>query len=361
LIDKKNFYNIKTGHTFRASFLFVVSIFLVVILSGCQSDHVTELPSFALSGSTMGTTYSITVVEPAPEINSEILQRSIDTLLQDLNQQMSTYIAGSEISRFNQIETQLWHSISPEFLEVILLSQNISKLSDGYFDISIGPLVELWGFGKKESSSVPDDIAIENAKQRVGWQHLQIDTAKQQISKAVDLWLDVSAIAKGYGVDKVAELLDQTGIENYLVEIGGEMRVSGINAKQRPWRIGIETPTLGQRGVQQVIELNDYSVATSGDYRNFFEENGQRFSHTIDPNTGKPVRHNIASVTVIEKSAAKADALATALNVLGEEKALQLAEKEQLAAFFIFYDNKNSGERYLIHYTDAFIPFLVEN
>jgi thiamine biosynthesis lipoprotein len=337
-----------------------VALIILFSIIGCQPNQSTELSAFTISGPTMGTRYNITVVDSENDNLSKSLQKEVDVLLINLNQQMSTYISDSEISQFNSKAINQSFSISEDFLKVVALSQEISALSEGFFDISIGPLVELWGFGKTEKSGVPSDSEIENARSQVGWQELTVDFENISLTKSIQLSLDVSAIAKGYGVDRVAALLDEKGIENYMVEIGGEMKVKGHNSQETSWRIGIETPTVGQRQVQQIIKIDSHAVATSGDYRNFFEENGQRFSHTIDPNTGYPVRHNIASVTVIAESAARADGLATALNVLGEEKALELARKENLSAFFIFYQNENDVEQYRIEYTPQFKQYLIQ-
>ncbi len=311
----------------------------------------------------MGTTYSITLVSPPDNLVQTDLQKDIDDLLNSLNQQMSTYISTSEIMRFNEAPIDQWQKVSPEFLDVVVLSQKISGLTNGRFDITVGPLVELWGFGKKqhkgEASQIPDAIEIDAAKSRVGWQNLTTNIESQSIKKSIPLWLDVSAVAKGYAVDKLAELLQQQySVESFLAEIGGEMRVHGKNPQKKQWRIGIEKPALLQKEAQELVQLTNKAIATSGDYRNYFEEGGQRFSHTIDPLTGRPVKHTIASVTVIADTTAEADALATGLNVLGEQAAITLATKENVAAYFIFYDNENPTAGYRTVFTDAFKPFL---
>lgn len=351
---------------------FLLIVFVLATL-GCSQDS--QGPSISFSGSTMGTTYRVKLVPSAPEHIPVRLQAKVEPLLAALNQQMSTYIDRSDIMHFNRMAVDQWYPVAPEFLAVITLSQEISQLTQGGFDISIGPLVELWGFGRQHgakqqgSQAIPQQSAIEEAKSRVGWQFLLVDKERSAIKKTRPLWLDVSAIAKGYGVDQVAALLDVEGVEHYLVEIGGEMRLKGLSPRGEPWRVGIEVPSLLQQQAQQVLQLSDKAIATSGDYRNFFEEGGQRYSHTISPLTGHPVRHQIASVTVVSDSAARADALATALNVLGEDEALALAEREGLAAYFILYDNQGeangqtgkTGQKdrhYKTFYTDRFSEFL---
>ncbi len=349
---------IKTGLVFKASFLFVVFTFSFVV-SSCAREK--SLEAIYINGPTMGTSYNITLVSPPESIQQASLKQNIDELLKAVNQEMSTYIVNSDIMQFNQKSSGASQKINDDFLQVLLLSQSISELTDGYFDITIGPLVELWGFGRNQKQQVPSAEAINEAKSRVGWQYLSIDSENKTIQKQRPIWLDVSAVAKGKAVDKVAELLETKGVQHFLVEIGGEMRVKGFNRQQQLWRVGIEAPSLLQKQAQQLVQFTDKAIATSGDYRNYFEENGKRFSHTIDPNTGMPIRHNIASVTVIADTAARADALATALNVLGEEAALALANKEQLAAYFIFYDDTQSEENssgYRIVYTNSFKQFI---
>lgn len=324
----------------------------------CAEDA--QLESTYLRGSTMGTSYNITLLDLPSELNPSKLHAQIDQRLADLNQQMSTYIEDSDIIRFNRLEADTPFKVKTDFFKVLKLSQSIAESSEGYFDITIGPLVELWGFGRKQKREVPDDEAIANALAKVGWKYLALDTNTQTISKSRDLWLDVSAVAKGYAVDTLVELLEAQGLQHFLVEIGGEMRVKGLNSSQQAWRIGIETPSLLQKKAQQLVLLSNKAIATSGDYRNYFEQNGERYSHTLDPASGRPIKHNIASVTVISDTAAEADAWATALNVLGEEKALALAADLKLAAYFILYADtqKNDGPAYRIEKTKAFESFL---
>jgi thiamine biosynthesis lipoprotein len=308
----------------------------------------------------MGTSYHITVVNPPDNIDKYELQIDVDKLLIGINKQMSTYISDSEISIFNNSPINQWQVISQDFFSVLELSQSISVLTNGRFDITVGPLVDLWGFGARsnDDQKIPDQQLLDRIMPNIGWKNLILDKKNTSIKKLRPISIDLSAVAKGFGVDKVAELLSSKKIDNYLVEIGGEVKAKGLNKENEPWRLGIETPSLLQKSVQKVVKLTDQAIATSGDYRNYFEENGNRFSHTIDPISGSPVRHNIASVSIIADTAAKADALATALNVLGEKAALDLSEKENIAAYFILYDNENSDKKYRVVYSTAFIPFL---
>lgn len=324
---------LKTRCVLRASFLFVLlSSFL---LNACSRS----LESMVLSGETMGTSYHITIVVPSHRSIAELspLQQLIAQELMKINQLMSTYIPDSELSLFNQLPENQWYSVSPETMTVIDYSLYLSVLSNGKFDVTVSPLISLWGFGAKGQTDFPSDDAILQAKQRVGWQSLVVDKDNQRIKKEKPLSVNLSAIAKGYGVDRIALLLEEQGIHNYLVEIGGEIRVKGKNKAQQLWRIGVESPSYYQSGIQEIIQLNNKSVATSGDYRNFFERDGVRYSHTIDPETGEPVIHNIASITVLADSAMEADGLATAFMAMGEDKAIALATKHNIPVYILLY------------------------
>lgn len=331
---------------YRALILLSTSIFFLV---SCQQKA--SVVSF--NGKTMGTTYNITVVGSPQGINTalskmqyEQLIATVDKKLRHINQLMSTYIPDSEISRFNQAAHGEWFSVSPETLQVIQYSLYLSEITQGLFDITVSPLIELWGFGKTGSTEFPTPSAIEAALAMVGWQHLHVDEINSRIKKLKPLTIDLSAIAKGYGVDVISDLLEEQGINNYLVEIGGEIRVKGINPEQQLWRIGVETPSVFQTGAQKVIALEDVSVATSGDYRNFFEREGIRYSHTIDPRTGRPVIHDIASITVLANTAMAADGLATAFMALGEQGALRLAEELSLPVYILRYQKDVFSESF---------------
>jgi thiamine biosynthesis lipoprotein len=334
----------------RASFLFVV--ISVLIVSACSKAP----ESLSLNGATMGTTYHITIVIP-PEVHLPSLtklQILIDKELLKINQLMSTYIPNSEISLFNQLSVDEWYPISGETLGVLNYSKSLSELSEGKFDITVSPLINLWGFGAKGEQAFPDDDAIAQARAKVGWESLLIDDTMQRIKKQKPLTINLSAVAKGYGVDYITKILESKGINNYLVEIGGEIRVKGKNQRQLLWKIGVESPSLFQSGVQKVISVDNKSVATSGDYRNFFEKDGIRYSHTIDPYTGKPVVHNIASITVVADTAMEADGLATTLMVMGEEKALALATQLNIPIYILLYKN----DTFSVSYSPSFSPYL---
>lgn len=310
------------------------------------------------SGSTMGTTYTVKAVQVPESIDSAALQTQVEDILAEVNGQMSTYDANSELSRFNQSETTDWVTVSPELAQVVQQALRISRLSRGAFDVTVGPLVNLWGFGPEMSADeLPAKAALEAALARVGYQRLHARLTPPALKKdGADIYVDLSAIAKGYGVDRLAEYLEAQGIDHYLVEIGGELRGKGLNPAGVPWRVAIEKPDPGQRAVQRVIEISDQAIATSGDYRNFFEKDGQRYSHAIDPETGQPVRHELASVTVVNPSALEADAWATALLVLGPQQGAQLAEEQNLAAFLLVLNDMDINEKS----TSRFTHYLVD-
>lgn len=310
--------------------LWFISVSLVIV--GCSNKP--EI--IQISGSKMGTTYHITVV--ADQLPPNDLEQHIDRLLSSVDRSMSTYKKDSEISRFNQLPVGQSLVISQEFADVLMISQEIWQLSGGAFDPTVGPLVDLWGFGPKATSdSVPSDQDIAAARENTGFDGVVLSGLNLFKQKAVEL--DLSAVAKGYAVDRVSDFLEMNALPDYLVEVGGEIRVSGSNPEGMPWRVAIEQPQL-LASVNKIVDVTNISVATSGDYRNYFERDGVRYSHTIDPRTGKPIRHNLALVTVLNTSCAQADAWATAFSVLGAERSIELAEKLDVAMYMLVRDNE---------------------
>jgi FAD:protein FMN transferase len=308
----------------------------------------------AISGETMGTTYHVRYVSANPQHNPERVKEAVDAVLVQVNARMSTYDPNSELSRFNQRLQTTPVVISRALEQVLRRALEIAVESDGALDVTVGPLVNLWGFGPQARlEKVPTDAELAAIRERVGYQLLTLEN--HQISKQVpELYVDLSTIAKGYGVDRVALLLEQLEIQNYLIEIGGEMRMKGSKPGAEPWRIAIEKPISTERSVQRVVELADAAVATSGDYRNYYERDGVRFSHIIDPHTGKPIQHNLVSVTVITSNCMDADAYATALTVMGPQRALEFAEQKQLAVLLITREEDGFKE----HTSTAFARYL---
>lgn len=298
----------------------------------------------SVSGETMGTTYHIRYVTANPRHAPEKVKERVDAVLQQINSQMSTYDPQSELSQFNQRHTTEPVVVSRSLETVVRRALEIGAETNGLLDVTVGPLVNLWGFGPlARPDKVPSEDELAAVQDQIGYQYLSVDN--HQLRKAIpDLYVDLSTIAKGYGVDRVAVLLEQMEITNYLVEIGGEMRMKGSKPGSKPWRIAIEQPISLDRAVQRVIEPGNSAVATSGDYRNYFEENGVRYSHIIDPRTGYPIQHNLVSVTVITDTCMDADAYATALTVMGPEQALAFAEQKGLAVLLVTRENDTFKE-----------------
>jgi len=337
-----------------------IKLMLIILLSisitACFPSNNSPEKEVLLQGRTMGTTYNIKVVATPGQVESLNLHDKIDVVLKQVNQEMSTYIPDSEISLFNQSNSDDVFEISSSFARVLKESIRIGELSQGKLDITVGPLVNLWGFGPEQRpDKVPSDSLIATTLARIGLKKLHLDGNK--LSKDIpNLYIDLSATAKGYGVDRVAELIEANGINNYLVEIGGEMRLKGFKRTGELWAIAIEKPILDpsgeQRAVHQIVIPKDKAVATSGDYRNYFEADGQRFSHIIDPTTGKPINHNLVSVTVIHSSSMTADGLSTTLMVMGTEQGLKFAVENKLAALFISKTEHGFSEQFTVKFKE---------
>lgn len=335
-------------------FLLPVGLVLATLSFCSRSDL--DLEQYVIRGSTMGTSYTVKIVKPeGSPFDQTLLANEIDSLLQDVNQIMSTYIDNSELSQLNAAPAGEWIPLSDDLYQVLHVAQTLSEKSGGAFDITIGPLVNLWGFGPEHNQSdIPPDEDIAERQQRIGFEHIELREQPPAIRKNREkMYIDLSAIAKGWGVDQVAEYIEAATHFNYLVEIGGEIRARGVNAKNQPWRIGVSSPDT-QFLVQKVIDVQDRGVATSGDYRNYFEKDGVRYSHTIDPRTGRPISHNLVSVTVVHPQCMMADAYATTIDVMGPDSGLELAEQENLPVFLIvktddgFEEQMTSSFKHLI-------------
>ncbi|MFD2179425.1 FAD:protein FMN transferase [Veronia pacifica] len=323
---------------------------LMLSVAGC--DKAPELVH--LKGSTMGTYYSVKFTDEGNLPDAKAIQAEIDKRLELVNDQMSTYRKNSELSRFNQSRDSKPFEVSADTAKVITEALRINKLTEGSLDITVGPLVNLWGFGPEgRPDRVPSAEQIAERRAIVGIEHLSVDGNKLE-KDIPELYVDLSSIAKGYGVDVVANYLASIGAQNYLVEIGGELQLKGLNQEGKPWKIAIEKPTAGLQSVQEIIAPGDMAMATSGSYRNYFEENGVRYSHTIDPKTANPIKHRLVSVTVLDKSCMTADGLSTGFMVLGAEKARELANKENIPAFFIVKTDEGFDEIA----SDAFAKYL---
>jgi FAD:protein FMN transferase len=300
-----------------------------------------------LSGPTMGTYYDVKIAQYPAGIPDESIQRGIEEVLGKVVAEISTYDASSELSRLNQNPSTDWIPISENLLEVISEGQRLSELSHGAFDITIGPLVNLWGFGPEHrAAAVPAADAVQEARARVGYGKLQLRTSPPAIRKQRgDIYIDLSALGEGYGAQRVAAYLDGLGVSSYMVAIAGTLRVKGLKADGGPWKVAIEEPSPDRRIVDKIVRITDAGISTSGDYRNFFEEGGKRYSHEIDPKTGAPVSHRLASVTVVGTDLTRTDGLATMLMVMGEKDGPELAQAEGIPALFIIHEGSGFSER----------------
>lgn len=314
----------------RRSFL----ILSTAALAACNFED--EVLKF--TGKTMGTHYHVVALRGGKAVDREALAAAIDSALADVTVEMSNWDAASEISRVNAAGTETMR-LSPALTDLMANANAVHRASDGRFDVTVGPLIDLWGFGAAGvAPHVPADVEIAEALALTG-QTRVLTLEGDKLSKSVagaEIYLP--AIGKGHGVDRVAAAVRSFGIENFMVEIGGDLYTAGHNADGTPWHIGIESPVAGARSVYDVVDVSNLGMATSGDYRNFFEADGTRYSHIIDPTTGRPITHNTVSASVLTENAMLADAWSTAMLVLGRERGLQIAEEQDLAVVFIDRD-----------------------
>lgn len=329
----------------RTLWIRTLGLLAVLALGACEGapDKVT------LQGQTMGTYWRVSYLAEGGAPAPAAVKTQLEDALVAVNASMSTWDPQATISQFNNGESLEPFPIEPAFATVVAAAQAVSAASGGAFDVTVGPLIDLWGFGAggERRAAPPSAEAIGEAQARVGFGKLVVRADPPSLQRtAPGVEVDLSALAKGYGVDVLAAVLGEAGLGNYLVDIGGEVRARGVNDRGVPWRIGVEVPDPSARGlVQEALPLKDLSLATSGDYRNFFEADGVRYSHTIDPRTGYPIPQRVASVTVAHREALWADAWATAMNVLGPEAGLALAERQTLPVLFILYDGEGFERR----------------
>jgi thiamine biosynthesis lipoprotein len=295
-------------------------------------------------GETMGTTWSVNAVLPEGA-HDAVIEHGIQAEVDRVVAQMSTYEADSDLSRFNRAPPGTWQTLPPEFFTVLRYALSLAKDSGGAYDPTVGPLVNLWGFGpEKRPHDAPDAAAaIAAARARVGWAKIELDDVHRRAFQPGGVYVDLSSVAKGFGVDQVARFLDRSGVKAYLVEVGGELRAHGRKPDGSPWHVGIERPgaAAGAVGdpdeVGRIVSLADKAIATSGDYRHFFESGGKFFSHHIDPRSGYPVAHRVASVSIVSDDCMHADSLGTTMTVLGPEEGMAYAKRRGIAVLFILY------------------------
>ncbi|EMB9110513.1 thiamine biosynthesis lipoprotein ApbE [Klebsiella quasipneumoniae] len=332
-----------------------------VLFSGCDSATTPATPASTatvLDGKTMGTFWRVSVIG-VDEAKAQALRAKVQAQLDADDRLLSTWKNDSALMRFNHAaDTRPW-PVSEAMADIVTLSLRIGAKTDGAMDITVGPLVNLWGFGPdKQPVATPDAQAIAAAKARTGLQHLQVinQSGRQFLQKDIpDLFVDLSTVGEGYAADHLARLMEQEGISRYLVSVGGALVSRGMNGEGKPWRVAIQKPTDRENGVQAIVDINGHGISTSGSYRNYYELDGKRISHVIDPQTGQPITHKLVSVTVIAPTALEADGWDTGLMVLGPEKAQQVVREQGLAVYMIVKE----GEGFKTWMSPQFRTFLV--
>lgn len=332
-----------------------------VLFSGCDSATTPATPASTatvLDGKTMGTFWRVSVIG-VDEAKAQALRAKVQAQLDADDRLLSTWKNDSALMRFNHAaDTRPW-PVSEAMADIVTLSLRIGAQTDGAMDITVGPLVNLWGFGPdKQPVATPDAQAIAAAKARTGLQHLQVinQSGRQFLQKDIpDLFVDLSTVGEGYAADHLARLMEQEGISRYLVSVGGALVSRGMNGEGKPWRVAIQKPTDRENAVQAIVDINGHGISTSGSYRNYYELDGKRISHVIDPQTGQPITHKLVSVTVIAPTALEADGWDTGLMVLGPEKAQQVVREQGLAVYMIVKE----GEGFKTWMSPQFRTFLV--
>ena len=327
---------------------------VLLAMAACRTAG-TSPGTVEFRGPTMGATWSVKVVERDRVLDvaaRRALHGDLRRELERIDALMSTWKRDSELSRFNETTSLAPVPLALETFEVLRWSAEVSALTGGAFDVTLAPLVEAWGFGATEPGGAPTAERIEALREAVGMRWLALDPVARRVSKRrPDVRCDVSAIAPGYAADRLAALLSRHGLEDFLVDVGGELVARGHNDAGRRWQVAVERPQVAGRSIARMVPLSGRAIATSGDYRKYREVNGERVTHLIDPRSGRPLRHRLASVTVVDDLAVRADALATGLLVLGRDDGLALAERLNLAVLFL---EKGDGDGFEEHMSTAF-------
>lgn len=329
------------------------------LLAGCgEAPGIARRPLAAIQGPAMGTVWNAKLAGPLAESLAGKASTAVAAALDGVVARMSTYLDSSELSRFNALAAGKPLAVSRETLDVFALAREVSEATAGAFDATVAPAVDAWGFGPSGRRRVPSSEELSALAARIDWRAITVDREAGTLAKTRDdVRADLSGIAKGYGVDLAARSLDELGATDYMVEAGGEVRVRGRNADGKPWRIGIERPDAVPQEALLVVPLDGLSMATSGDYRIYFEQGGRRFSHEIDPATREPAHGSLASVTVVAKDCGWADAMATALFVMGAERGRAFAVEHGIAACFI---ERGEGGRLVDRQSPAFASLGAE-
>jgi thiamine biosynthesis lipoprotein len=312
-----------------------ISLLLVGAVTACGPGDGLE----RFGGPTMGSTYSVKYIRSPDGPDVAHVQPEVEAILAEVDQQMSTYRSDSDIERFNGLPANSCQSMPAGVLELVRVGEQLSIDSQGSYDLTVEPLLDLWGFGPQarvEQVPTPEQLAL--VRKRVGYGHLHIDG--DQLCKDAPVEVDFNSIAAGYAVDRISARMQALGVSSFLVEATGELKAVGKKADGSPWRVALEAPRDDEQVVEKTIELDGYGVSTSGDYRNYFEQDGRHYSHTFDALTGAPIDHALASVTVIDHSTLMADGLSTLLLILGPERGWAFAEQHKIAAFFVIRADK---------------------
>ena len=333
----------------------ILLLALTTLLAACDESR----EPIRVSGPAQGTSYSVTVMNPPARLSQAELKDRLGEVIARIDGQMSTWRDDSEVSRFNAAAANEWVPVSADLAQLTREALAIGRETNGAFDVTLGPILSVWGFGAdaERPTRLPNTDELAAAREKTGIGLVEVrDEPPALRKKSSAVTLDVAGLAQGYSVDRIAEELERFGAHRYLVELGGELYASGNKQGRTPWRIGVEKPEAGTREIERVVGLADAGMTTSGDYRDFFEIDGRRFSHTIDPRTGRPVAHDLRSVTVIAEDAMTADAMATALLVMGAEAGRAYADVHDIAALFV----SGEAQGYTEEHSKAFEPYLKE-
>lgn len=324
-----------------------VCFFGLFVLSGCQQP---AAEPHVLRGNIFGTFFEVSI-SGEEKFDAEQIRTGVLAVLNEVDRQMSTYRKDSVLNEVNASPLETAVPVPAELFYVLEVAEEVSQASHGAFDATVGSLVNLWGFGPEgRITHTPDQHELQRRLAEVGHRFIVLDKVQHTVTRHTNVFIDLSGIAKGFGVDQVSDYLHKEGLHNFLVNIGGDLKASGFRNSQgkaeqkRPWRVGIEVPTDQQQVAQHIMPVLNQAMLGSGDYRNYFEENGIRYSHTINPITGRPIEHKLAAVHVIMDSATMADAWATALMVAGENQGVELANKQGIAAIFVSRNSQGGFE-----------------
>lgn len=328
----------------------------LLLLTGCDTGS--KAQPTVLEGKTMGTFWRVSVVDINPQ-QAQNLQQKIQTQLDADDHLMSTWKDDSALMRFNHSTSTAPWPVSAAMADIVTTALRVGEKTEGAMDITVGPLVNLWGFGPdKQPVKTPGQAQIDAAKARTGLAHLTVinRAGEQFLQKDLpDLFVDLSTVGEGYAADHLARLMEQEGIARYLVSVGGALASRGMNVQGQPWRVAIQKPTDRENAAQAMVDINGHGISTSGSYRNYYELDGKRISHIIDPRSGRPIQHALVSVTVIAPTALEADAWDTGLMVLGTEQAKEVVTREGLAVFMIIKD----GDGFRTWMSPQFSAFLL--